>query len=141
MIKRIPNRRYIRAAKLADGTTYDYYAEVKKSVVDTAMNWVDNDYDDIPLSVDEIKKFILENDEFRDEVCESPSVYNYDLWGYLYNNWGLLADAISEFGSLSKSFIANGPYEWDTVIRNYVYYSVVDEAAEEISSIPRPIPF
>lgn len=141
MIKRIPNRRYIRAAKLADGTKYDYYAEVKKSIVDTAMNWVDNDYEDIPLSVDEIKEFLLENDGFRDEVCEPPSVYNYDLWGYLYHNWDLLADATSEFGSLSKSFIANGPYEWDAVIRNYVYYYVVDDAAEEISSIPRSIPF
>lgn len=135
MIKRIPNRRYIRAAKLADGTKYDYYAEVKKSIVDTAMNWADNDYEDIPLSVDEIKEFILENDGFRDEVCEPPSVYNDDLWGYLYHNWDLLADATSEFGSLSKSFIANGPYEWDAVIRNYVYYYVVDEAAEEVARI------
>lgn len=132
MVKRFA-RRSLRDAD------YDYYQEVKDSVLDA----LDQDYDYDPEKFDEMDDDELEeyvNDEYfvRDEVTGNASgsyfFSNAKSKEAVEDNFDLLKEAVSEFDAkdtLADKFM-DDEWEWmDVSIRCYVLGQVANKAVKE----------
>lgn len=114
---------------------YNYFSAVKEDV----KNYInDNEIKVYSSNREEIEEQLNEDLWVKDSVTGNASgSYTFNAWQAeenLCHNWGLLAEAMEEFGCGDKNVIEEGA-EWaDVTIRCYLLGQAISEVLDEVET-------
>lgn len=114
-------------------TTYNYLESVKEDVKTYIENEITlSDYANREELEEHLSETLFTEDSVTGNASGSYTFSTYQAEEYLCHNWGILAEALEEFGETDINPIKKGAEWCDVTIRCYLLGQVISEVLDEM---------